>query len=102
MQDKSGVLPTAWISFTINDYKLIPHAINNVEESDRSVKPKTVNIVYRVRGEVLKYSKIQFVLSKIIDQILHSEIQDTNKCFLKEGLRHKLKSRGEGAKLFYQ
>ena len=53
-------------------------------------------------GEVLKYSKIQFVLSKIIDQLLHSEIQDTNKCFLKEGLRHKLKSKGEGAKLFYQ
>ena len=100
MQHKSGVLPTTWISFTINDYKLIP--TNNVEESERSVKPKTVNIVYRVRGEVLKYSKIQFVLSKIIDQLLHSEIQDTNKCFLKEGLRHKLKSKGEGAKLFYQ
>lgn len=41
-----------------------PHTRNNIEKSERSVKPKIVNIVHRVKDEVLKYLKIQSVLKK--------------------------------------
>lgn len=64
LQHKSGLLPIECISFNINDYKSTPNTINNIEKSERSVKPKIVNIVHRVKGEVLKYLKIQSVLKK--------------------------------------
>ena len=86
-------------SITINQS---PHDINNTEKSERSVRPKIVNTVLRVKSELLKYSKTQFVLSEIEGQLLYSENKDTNKHFLQEGLQHNLKTRGEEAKLFYQ
>ena len=86
LQHKSGLFPTKWISFTINKLLMTinqsPHPTNNVQKSERSIKPKIVNIVNRVRGKVLQYSKIQFVLSKTVGQLLYSENKDTNKYFL--------------------
>ena len=104
LQHKSGLFPTKWISFTINKLLMTinqsPHATNNVQKSEWSIKPKIVNIVNRVRGKVLQYSKIQFVLSKIVGQLLYSENKDTNKYFLEEVLQHKLKVGERGLSYF--